>query len=198
MIVKQGEIRANIKKYFDMAYEGEYILVPRKDNKNVVIISEESFEQMRQNDRLAAYTRAVPELVENRGRQIQTASRDLPQIKSYTEVTDIRTENMNRLEVFKSFKDGWNGYDAGAFDPKLIDKVRDILEKQDIQPEIFPTALGTIQLEYDNSRGDHMEIEVGMEKKTEVFTVLNTGQIITDEIDSDARAIRKMVGVFYG
>ena len=47
MIVKQGEIRANIKKYFDMAYEGEYIVVPRKDNKNVVIISEESFEQMR-------------------------------------------------------------------------------------------------------------------------------------------------------
>ena len=41
MIIKQMDVRANIKKYFDIAYEGEPVIVPRKENKNVVIISEE-------------------------------------------------------------------------------------------------------------------------------------------------------------
>ena len=44
-IVKQMEIRDNIKKYFDIAYSGEPVIVPRKDNKNVVIISEDAFKE---------------------------------------------------------------------------------------------------------------------------------------------------------
>ena len=43
--VKQMEIRDNIKKYFDIAYSGEPVIVPRKDNKNVVIISEDAFKE---------------------------------------------------------------------------------------------------------------------------------------------------------
>ena len=37
---KQMDVRANIKKYFDMAFSGETVIVSRKENKNVVIISE--------------------------------------------------------------------------------------------------------------------------------------------------------------
>ena len=37
---KQMDIRANIKKYFDLAFNGETIIVSRKQNKNVVVISE--------------------------------------------------------------------------------------------------------------------------------------------------------------
>lgn len=31
---KQMDIRANIKKYFDLAFEGEPVIVSRKENKN--------------------------------------------------------------------------------------------------------------------------------------------------------------------
>ena len=55
MIVKQMEIRANIKKYFDLAYSGDVIIVPRIGNKNVVIISEEEYNRIKQADRLNAY-----------------------------------------------------------------------------------------------------------------------------------------------
>ena len=51
-IAKQMEIRDNIKKFFDLAHSGEPVIVPRKQNKNVVIISESEyweFEKYRRN-----------------------------------------------------------------------------------------------------------------------------------------------------
>ena len=54
-IVKQMDIRENIKKYFDMAHEGEPIIVPRKNDKNVVIISENEFKEYEKLKRNAEY-----------------------------------------------------------------------------------------------------------------------------------------------
>ncbi|WP_407428024.1 type II toxin-antitoxin system Phd/YefM family antitoxin [Treponema sp.] len=54
-IAKQVDIRANIKKFFDLAFSGEPVIVPRKQNKNVVIISEEDFNAMEKARRNAAY-----------------------------------------------------------------------------------------------------------------------------------------------
>lgn len=44
-IVKQTDLRNNIKKYFDLAFFGENIIIPRKDNKNVVVISEKEYKE---------------------------------------------------------------------------------------------------------------------------------------------------------
>ena len=49
------DIRANIKKYFDMAFNGEPIIVPRKENRNVVILSEKDFKAMEKARRNAEY-----------------------------------------------------------------------------------------------------------------------------------------------
>lgn len=43
---KQMDIRANIKKYFDIAFNGEPVIVSRKENKNVVIISETEYNEL--------------------------------------------------------------------------------------------------------------------------------------------------------
>lgn len=40
------DVRANIKKYFDMAFNGEPVIVSRKENKNVVIISEAEYNEL--------------------------------------------------------------------------------------------------------------------------------------------------------
>ena len=53
LIAKQIDVRANIKKYFDIAFNGEHVIVPRKENKNVVIISEKEYkalEKARRNE----------------------------------------------------------------------------------------------------------------------------------------------------
>ncbi len=54
-IVKQMDVRSNIKKYFDMAFNGEPIIIPRKNNRNVVIVSEKDFKEMEKARRNAAY-----------------------------------------------------------------------------------------------------------------------------------------------
>ena len=43
---KQMDLRANIKKYFDLAFNGETIVVSRKENKNVVVISEQEYNEL--------------------------------------------------------------------------------------------------------------------------------------------------------
>ena len=52
---KQMDIRANIKKYFDLAFNGEPIIVSRKANKNVVIISETEYNNLQKAKRNAEY-----------------------------------------------------------------------------------------------------------------------------------------------
>ena len=65
-IAKQAQIRTNIKQYFDMAYEGEAVIVPRKQGKNVVIISENEYNRLNQAVRIAAYATAVSETKEHK------------------------------------------------------------------------------------------------------------------------------------
>lgn len=52
---KQMDVRANIKKYFDMAFNGEPVIVSRKENKNVVIISEAEYNELAKAKRNAEY-----------------------------------------------------------------------------------------------------------------------------------------------
>lgn len=54
-VAKQIDIRANIKKYFDMAFNGEPIIVPRKENKNVVIVSEKDYIELEKARNNAKY-----------------------------------------------------------------------------------------------------------------------------------------------
>ena len=52
---KQMDIRANIKKYFDLAFSGEPVIVSRKGNKNVVVISEQEYNDLQKAKRNAEY-----------------------------------------------------------------------------------------------------------------------------------------------
>lgn len=60
-IAKQMDIRANIKKYFDMAWGGEPIIVPRKENRNVVIVSEEDYKELEKAKRNIEYMKMLDE-----------------------------------------------------------------------------------------------------------------------------------------
>ena len=52
---KQMDVRANIKKYFDIAFNGEPVIVSRKENKNVVIISEAEYNELEKARKNAEY-----------------------------------------------------------------------------------------------------------------------------------------------
>lgn len=58
---KQMDVRANIKKYFDMAFNGEPVIVSRKENKNVVIISEAEYNELARAKRNEEYLAKLDE-----------------------------------------------------------------------------------------------------------------------------------------
>ncbi|MCR5066948.1 MAG: type II toxin-antitoxin system Phd/YefM family antitoxin [Erysipelotrichaceae bacterium] len=73
-IVAETLTRYNARKYFDKAYEGEPVIVPRKNGKNVVIISEKDYwelERLRKNAEKLAMLRESSEQVRE-GRTVET------------------------------------------------------------------------------------------------------------------------------
>ncbi len=52
---RQMDVRANIKKYFDIAFNGEPVIVSRKENRNVVIISESEYNELAKAKKNAEY-----------------------------------------------------------------------------------------------------------------------------------------------
>ena len=57
--VKQVDIKANMKKYFDMVFQGEQIIVPRKRNENVIVISEQEYNELQQIKRNVEYMKMI-------------------------------------------------------------------------------------------------------------------------------------------
>lgn len=54
-VAKQIDVRDNIKRYFDLAFDGETIFIPRKDNKNVYVISQKEYEELQKAKERADY-----------------------------------------------------------------------------------------------------------------------------------------------
>ena len=90
----------------------------------------------------------------------------------------------------------WNEYDADSFDPSLIQKVTGIVARLDIQPEIFPTAADSIQLEYYDENAI-MTIEIPQNGDMSVFVerVSQPHRIL--EVPATANVINLLVKEFY-
>lgn len=185
IIAKQMEVRANIKKYFDMACDGEIVIVPRKQDHNVVIISESEYSRLTQATRLSTYAQILT--TEMTGENSSAASSG-----------DLKAHNLSKLASIRSMGDNWNGNGAPALSKAVTDRVESLIKSLIIQPEIFPTACGTIQLEYDNSRRDHMEIEIVDSNPAEVFIIRFNGEESYTSVSVTSDDINKLAGDFYG
>ncbi len=53
--VKPIDLRAKLKDYMDTAFNGEPVIVSRKQNKNVVIVSEHEYNELQKAKRNAEY-----------------------------------------------------------------------------------------------------------------------------------------------
>ncbi len=188
MLAKQMDIRSNIKKFFDIAYEGEPVFVPRKGNRNVVILSESEYNRLSQAARVSSYAQSVAGSGKAR-KQKQIAER---------KTDGVREQNLAKLERIRSMRDNWNGNGAPALPPAVLNKVEVLINELFIQPEIFPTAMGTIQLEYDNARKDHMEIEIDDTEQAEIFIVAFNGRESYENISVLSENINERVAMFYG
>ncbi|MCD7764885.1 MAG: type II toxin-antitoxin system Phd/YefM family antitoxin [Lachnospiraceae bacterium] len=49
------DVRSNMKDYMDIAYNGEPVIVSRRQNRNVVIVSEQEYNDLQKAKRNAEY-----------------------------------------------------------------------------------------------------------------------------------------------
>lgn len=108
-----------------------------------------------------------------------------------------KINNLSRLEQFALLEDNWNGNNANAFSKELVEKARILITSLDIQPEIFPTACDSIQIEYEKEDGSYLEIDLNMSDTCEVYEIKDDGSDRTYSISSNIETVFKVVNGFY-
>lgn len=111
---------------------------------------------------------------------------------------EVIQKNMRKILLIASLKDNWNGNGALAFSAKLIDRVKQIVLSLVRQPEIFPTAAGSIQLEYDGDNDSYLEMEIFELGPAEIFRVNRDGSEECFKVDDDIESLNGLVASFYG
>lgn len=85
---------------------------------------------------------------------------------------------LKRLDEISDYAKGWNGYEAEPFDPKLIDKCKNIVDYLSVPPMVFPTANDSIQFEYKNGE-TYLEVEI-FSNRYHIFCRVNGISVNTD------------------
>lgn len=128
-------------------------------------------------------------------------------ISGYTYINSIRggifiknknIECLKKLDVIATLKYNWDGNGANPFPSEFIAKVREIVLMLEKQPELFPTACETIQLEYDKPDGAHLEIEIFDDNNAELYILEADGTEVNKMISVNAFEFNKAVNEFYG
>jgi len=106
-------------------------------------------------------------------------------------------ESVKRLKEIESLEDNWNGNGAKPFSMRLITKTQYILENIAVEPEVFPTACSTIQLEFDKTDGSHMEIEISEGREADLFSISADNEEKSESILCEVNEINKVVKEFW-
>lgn len=112
-------------------------------------------------------------------------------------INEEKMYNLKKIDQIALLKDDWNGNKAQGFSEELLSEVRKVITSLDIQPELFPTACDSIQLEYEKEDGSYLEIEIVLKDKWKVFEIDNKGEEVYFSIPADISSINKVVNGFY-
>ena len=111
-------------------------------------------------------------------------------------MNNIIKENLEKIQDISELKDDWNGNGASAVKDTLIQKMKYLILRLNIQPKIFPTARGSIQFEYEKETGEYLEFEL-FDTKLKVLTMGSDGNNYSYNMDIDIEEINKVIDEFY-
>ena len=108
--------------------------------------------------------------------------KDLIDLKSQLKLIVKKFENLNKLHEYSQLDYNWNFNGAEPFAKEVINLCWERINELEIQPEIFPTACGSIQFEYEKDNKDYLEFEI-YQDRIEVFKIINGNE---EEFDVNA------------
>lgn len=102
-------------------------------------------------------------------------------------------ENLKKLNQIAKLEDNWNENGANKFSKELINKVDNMLHLLKCQPEIFPTANDSIQLEWENE-DEYYEVNV-FENKVHIFQIYKDETSEVDFIEADLADLTESIEI---
>lgn len=108
------------------------------------------------------------------------------------------TRNLAKLDDIRALKKNWNGNGARKISKKIINRTRSLLIALDRQPQVFPTANDSVQIEYDGNEHAYLEFQVTKKTRLPFYMVDKTGTEKTGDIPFSASAVNELVEQFYG
>lgn len=111
----------------------------------------------------------------------EQTEQDLTQATAVFSDLFLLRDNFYKLQSFRSFQKGWDGYDGEEISISAIARATDLLKTLGFQPSIFPTGRGSIQIEYYQNDSTFVEIEV-LEDHISVYSEGVEGTIENEDI----------------
>lgn len=106
-------------------------------------------------------------------------------------------KNLFKLDEIKSLKRNWNGNSARPIPKKVIEKAKTLLINLEKQPQIFPTANDSIQIEYDGDNNSYLELQVTKKNILSFYKVDKDGNESSGEIPVSSFSLNTLVEEFY-
>lgn len=106
-------------------------------------------------------------------------------------------KNILKLDEIKSLKKNWNGNKAKPIPGKIVNKTKALIINLDKQPQIFPTADDSIQIEYDGENNSYLELQVTKGNELSYYKVDKSGKETTGSIPCSSFALNSFVEEFY-
>ena len=107
------------------------------------------------------------------------------------------SDNIEKVNRIGRLEFNWNGNNAEPFARRHLDKVRVLLMHLERQPEVFPTAADSIQLEYDGENGAYLEFQIYEDDNADVFCVDKQGAEMEWQVALNDNVINSIVRKFY-
>lgn len=108
---------------------------------------------------------------------------------------NVREDNTKILDSILKLEKDWNDNNADPFSKILINKCKLIIEDLTVQPDIFPTANDSIQMEYEKDNGSYLEFEI-FDNRIEVFCIDSFGnerEFLADGVEQMNLEIKKFI-----
>ena len=109
----------------------------------------------------------------------------------------LQGHNLTKLTQIAMLNDNWDGYGAEPIPYSTLSMAKHLIHALHVQPEIFPTAAGTIQIEYEKDNGDYLEFQFTGEGACEVFRCIGNNEEYFHSLDNP-EALNSIVEDFYG
>ena len=107
------------------------------------------------------------------------------------------SKNLFKLEEIKNLKNNWNGNRARPIPKKIVEKTKTLILNLEQQPQIFPTANDSIQIEYDGDNNSYLELQVTKQNSLSYYLVDKSGKEMTGNIPFSSFALNALVKEFY-